>query len=140
MSVAVAVENEIRHRPEDLLSMPEGVRYELVDGRLVEQDMGVESSRIEGELVSRLKRFCEGWRLGRVRRSSIDHRCFPHEPGRVRRPDVSPIRASRLPGDELPEGHVRIASDRAVEVASPHDLASRLEDYREAGVRLVWGV
>jgi Uma2 family endonuclease len=42
----------------------------------------------------------------------------------------------------LPKGHVRIAPDLAVEVVSPRDLApeldEKLEDYRKAGVRLVW--
>jgi Uma2 family endonuclease len=144
MSVAVAVENEVRYTPEDLLSMPDGKNFELVDGRLVEQDMGAESSWIEGRLFSRLLWFCEEPRLGFVWPSSNGYQCFPHDPRRVRRPDVSFIRAGRLPGDELPKGHVRIAPDLAVEVVSPRDLApeldEKLEDYRKAGVRLVWVV
>ena len=32
MSVAVAIENEIHYTPEDLLSMPDGKNYELIDG------------------------------------------------------------------------------------------------------------
>jgi len=34
MSTAIAT--EARYTPEDLLAMPDGKRYELVDGRLVE--------------------------------------------------------------------------------------------------------
>ena len=144
MSVAVAIENEIRYTPEDLLSMPDGKNYELVDGRLEERDMGAESSWIEGWIYFQLMMFCEEHRLGRVWPSSNGYQCFPHAPGRVRRPDVSFIRAGRLPGDELPKGHVRIAPDLAVEVVSPRDLAleldEKLEDYQKAGVRLVWVV
>jgi Uma2 family endonuclease len=142
MSVAIATENQIHYTPEDLLSMPDGKNYELVDGRLVEQDMGAESSWIEGRLMSRLTLFCEEQRLGWVWPSSNGYQCFPHAPGRVRRPDVSFIRTGRLPGGELPKGHVRIPPDLAVEVVSPRDLASeldeKLEDYQKAGVPLVW--
>jgi hypothetical protein len=31
-----------RYTPEDLLRMPDGVNYELVDGQLVERTMGTE--------------------------------------------------------------------------------------------------
>ena len=32
--------------PEELLDIPDGDRYELIDGELVERNMGAESSRI----------------------------------------------------------------------------------------------
>ena len=32
--------------PEELLEMPDGDRYELIDGELVERNTGAESSRI----------------------------------------------------------------------------------------------
>ena len=38
MSVAIATENKTRYTPEDLLAMPDGKDYELVDGRLVERN------------------------------------------------------------------------------------------------------
>ena len=75
-------------------------------------------------------------------RPIMAYQCFPHDPKMVRKPDVSFIRAGRLPGDVLPSGFVRIAPDLAVEVVSPNDLApeldEKLEDYQKAGVRLVW--
>ena len=42
MSVAIATytESKTRYTPEDLLAMPDGENYELVDGRLVERNMG----------------------------------------------------------------------------------------------------
>jgi Uma2 family endonuclease len=142
MSVAVAIEDEVRYTPEDLLSMLDGKIYELVDGRLEKREMGAEASWVEGWIFFELMKFCVGRRLGRVWPSSNSYQCFPHAPGRVRRPDVSFIRAGRLPGDELPKGHVRIAPDLAVEVVSPRDLAPKLEkklvDYQKAGVPLVW--
>jgi hypothetical protein len=70
------------------------------------------------------------------------YQCFPHAPGRVRRPDVSFIRRGRLPGDVSPKGWVRIPPDLVVEVISPNDAAEELEEklryYRKVQVLLVW--
>src|SRR5262245_59560195 len=142
MTVAVATENKTRYTPEDLLTMPDGKNYELVDGRLVERKLGAESSWIGGRLHSRLDLFCEEHSLGWVWPADNSYQCFAHAPKLVRRPDVSFIRAVRLPGGELPKGHVRIPPDLAVEVVSPNDLAyeveERIEDYQKAGVPLIW--
>ena len=54
------------------------------------------------------------------------YQCFPAAPEKVRRPDTSFIRLGRLPGEELPEGHLRIAPDLAVEVVSPNDKEENL--------------
>ncbi len=40
MSVAVSTENATIYTPEDLLAMPDAKDYELVDGRLVERNLG----------------------------------------------------------------------------------------------------
>lgn len=61
-----------------------------------------------------------------------------------RSPDVAFIRAERLPAEGIGPGPIRIAPDLAVEVLSPHESASYLEeklaDYREAGTPLLWVV
>jgi Uma2 family endonuclease len=141
MSTAVATQAH-RYTPEDLLAMPDGKSYELVNGQLVERKMGAESSRVGGRLYSRLDDFCDGHNLGIVWPADNGYQCFPHAPGLVRRPDVSFVRRGRLPGDVSPKGWVRIPPDLAVEVVSPKDLAGELEekldDYRKAGVPLVW--
>ena len=46
MSTAVATTTE--YTPEDLLAMPDGKSYELVNGQLVERNMGAESSWVGG--------------------------------------------------------------------------------------------
>lgn len=142
MSVAVATENKTRYTPEDLLAMPEAKNYELVDGRLVERNMGAESSWIGGRLHSRLDLFCDEHGLGWVWPADNGYQCFPHAPQLVRRPDVSFIRAGRLPGGQLPKGHVRIPPDLVVEVVSPNDLVyeveEKVDDYQKAGVPLIW--
>jgi Uma2 family endonuclease len=104
--------------------------------------MGTISSWVGGELHGRLRDFCRQHDLGWVLPADAGYQCFPGEPARVRKPDVSFIRFGRLPGEQLPEGHARIAPDLAVEVVSPNDLALELDrkvkEYLAAGVRLVW--
>jgi Uma2 family endonuclease len=128
--------------PEDLLTMPDGDRFELVDGKLVEQDMGALSSHVAGELFLCLGLFLRSHRLGWVFPADTTYQCFPGRPNVVRKPDVSFIRLGRLPNEELPGGHIRIASDLAAEVVSPKDLFYEVEEkvaeYRSAGVSLIW--
>ena len=130
--------------PEDLLTMPDGERYELVDGELVEKDMGAESSWIGGQLFARLESFNQEAKLGWVLPSDVGYQCFAEDARRVRKPDTSFIRQGRLPRERLPKGHVRIFPDLAVEVVSPNDLFSEVRrkvgEYLGAGVRLVWVV
>jgi Uma2 family endonuclease len=132
------------YTPEDLLAMPDGDRYELVDGRLVERSMGAESSFIGANLLSLLVVFCKTHGLGWVFGADCGYQCFPGQPGLVRKPDVSFLRSDKLPGGRLPEGHVKVAPDLAVEVLSPNDLVyetdQKVEEYLAAGVPLVWVV
>jgi Uma2 family endonuclease len=141
MSTAVATEAR-RYTPEDLLAMPDGKSFELVNGQLVERKMGAESSQVGGRLYARLDRFCEEHNLGIVWPADNGYQCFPHAPGLVRRPDVSFVKKGRLPGDVAPDGWVKIPPDLAVEVVSPNDsieeFEEKLEDYQKAGVPLVW--
>ncbi len=106
MSTAVATKT--RYTPEDLLAMPDGKSYELVDGQLVERNMGAESSWVGGRLLSRLDRFCEEHGLGWALPTDNGFQCFPHQPKLVRRPDVSFVRYGRLPGGVLPAGWIKI--------------------------------
>lgn len=128
--------------PEMLLSMPDGDAYELVNGELVERQMGFRSSRIGGQLFELLAVHCREHRLGWVLPSDTGFQCFPDDPHKVRKPDVSFIRADRLSAAEEPEGWATIAPDLAVEVISPNDLfeavAIKVNEYLEAGIRLVW--
>lgn len=141
MSTAIT---PIGFTPEDLLEMPEGDLYELVDGRLVERDMGAKSSWVGGRLYRRLSDFSDGNKLGWVWPADNGYQCFPKKPTKVRRPDVSFIRFGRLPGEQLPEGFIRIAPDLAAEVISPNEMAyeldEKIQEYQEAGVRLIWVV
>jgi Uma2 family endonuclease len=78
--------------PEDLLAMPDGKSYELVDGQVVERETGIKSGWVAGRLHTRLDHFCEERKVGWAFTSEAGYQCFPHEPGRVRKPDVSFVR------------------------------------------------
>ena len=140
MSTAIATKSH--YTPEDLLALPDEKSYELVDGQLVERDMGAESSSVAGELYFRLKLHCRDRELGLAWPADNGYQCFPHDPDLVRRPDVSFVRRGRLPGDVAPKGWVKIPPDLAVEVVSPNDrvyaLDAKLADYRKVRVPLVW--
>ena len=140
--MSTAVETETQYTPEDLLAMPDSKSYELVDGQLVERKMGIESDWVAGRLHSRLDRFCQEHEVGWALSSESGYQCFPHEPGRVRKPDVSFVRYGRFPGGVLPKGWAKIRPDLAVEVVSPNDNAGELDeklaDYEKVGVPLIW--
>ena len=132
------------YTPEDLLSLPDAVNYELVDGNLVERNSGSESSVIAALIATVLNNFIRGKRIGLVFGADCGYQCFPDAPEEVRKPDVSVVASGRLPGDKPPKGHTKIAPNLAVEVISPNDLAYEIEDkvaeYLAAGVKLVWVV
>jgi Uma2 family endonuclease len=133
-----------RYTPEDLLAMPDAVCYELVNGELVERKTGWKSSRIGASVICLLSVHCDAHGLGWVAGADASYQCFPDAPNKVRKPDASFICLERMPADEKPEGHCRIAPDLAVEVISPNDLyyevEDKVEEYLNAGVRLVWVV
>jgi Uma2 family endonuclease len=140
MSTAVATRTH--STPEDLLAMPDGKSYELIQGQLVERNIGIESSWVGTRLLARLERFCEQHDSGWTLQADSGYQCFPHDPEMVRKPDASFVRRGRFPGNLLPKGWATIPPDLAVEVVSPNDRVSELEeklgDYRKAGVPLVW--
>lgn len=128
--------------PEDLLKMPDSKRYELIDGRPVEREMGAEADDIGCELIILLRTFCRANGLGRVYGAGTGYQCFPSNPKRVRIPDVSFVATGRLPGNRTPEGYITVAPDFAAEVVSPRDryeaVQLKMMDYKDAKVRLIW--
>lgn len=65
-------------------------------------------------------------------------------PDTVRGPDVSYIRADRLPASGTPEGFWTLAPDLAVEIVSPSETADevreKVRDFLSAGTPLVWTI
>ena len=131
------------YSPEDLLTMPDGDRYELVDGQLVEKDMSYKSSYVSGRAYAKLNAKIEPENLGWLAPEGVTYQCFATDPRRVRKADVSFIELDRLTDDQFTsEGHCTVVPDLAVEVISPndhsYDVERKAEEWLEAGVRVVW--
>ncbi len=147
MSTMVATEPEAKPKaditPEELLAMPDGGHYELIDGELRERNMSLLSRRVAVSLARRLDVHCDEHNLGWVVDAECGYACFPWKPSRIRRADVSFIAVNRLPSEEQRSlGYVTIPPDLAVEVVSPNDLVSvldeKVDEYLRAGVKLIW--
>lgn len=137
-----AVASQATITPEDLLKMPEGDRYELVNGQLVERQMSLPSAYTSGRCLQMLGTHNDPTKAGLVLASDVGYQCFPDDPTRVRRSDASFIRWSRVHGSPPSRGRLRIPPDLAIEVVSPTDLAyemdAKVDEYLAAGVALVW--
>ena len=134
---------EQTYTPDDLLTMPEGEKYELVDGRFVERNMSRVSNWVGGEAFRLVDNFVRERKLGWVWMSNMGYVCFPDAPKKVRFPDVSFVLKERLPDALTTDGeYVYIRPDLAVEVVSRNDSAYEVEnkiaEYLGIGVPLVW--
>jgi Uma2 family endonuclease len=140
--MSTAVTTQTQYTPEDLLAMPDSKSYELVGGQLVERNMGLESSWVAGELHYQIRRYCEKHEVGWPLLPDAGYQCFPHDPGLVRKPDVSFVKFGRFPGGVLPKGWAKIVPDLVVEIVSPNDsvyeLDDKLDDYQKVAVPLIW--
>jgi Uma2 family endonuclease len=133
------------YSPQDLLKMPDGDRFELVDGHLVEHTMSAWSSYVGGVVYQMMDSHARAKQLGWVLPEGTTFQCFPDDPNKVRRADVSFFSLERLSVEQaMSEGHLRIAPDLAVEVVSPNDLLykvhEKIQDFLKAEVKLVWVV
>jgi len=128
---------------EDALELPDGERYEVIDGELKERRMSFGSSAIASILIELLRAWMRAGHAGTVTGSDGGYTIFPWAPGDVRMPDVSYISKARLP--RVPaRGWVSVAPELAIEVVSPNDrfidVESKARDWIRAGVDLVWVV
>lgn len=127
---------------EDVLKLPSDLRCELIDGVLIQMSPpGGLHGRVSANVAYVLKRAelsGQGVALGEV--GFILRR----NPDTVRAPDAAFIRKDRIPAGGIPKSFWEIAPDLVVEVVSPFDTAaeiqSKVREWLEAGVRLVWVV
>jgi Uma2 family endonuclease len=128
--------------PDDLLKMPDGDTYELVNGQLVEQAMGAKAGWVSGQIYTLLNLHAKQHDAGWAFPDGTSIQCFPDDPNKVRRPDTCLVARGRFQNDEVPEGHILIPPDLAVEVVSPndsyYDVEAKVGEYLDAGVKLVW--
>src|SRR5437763_1654502 len=95
--------------PDDLLTMPDGDRFELVNGQLVELNMSGLSSLITMRINRRIALFADERNLGIVLPGECGYQCFREEGDKIRKPDGSFIRAGRVTLEQLNEGYLHVA-------------------------------
>jgi Uma2 family endonuclease len=130
---------------EDLLHMPDdGMRYELVRGTLITMPP---AGNIHGNQTMRL-----GWRLAQHVEANHLGIVFAAEtgfklasdPDTVRGADIAFVSKTRLEAVGAVEGYWPGAPDLAVEVISPSDTYTSVEEkvaeYLQTGARAVWVV
>lgn len=141
----MATATPTRHTPEDLLEIDDRPMPELIDGDLVERKpMGQEADEIGCYLIALLIAYSKTTLPGVVNGAQGSFQVFPGDPKKVRIPDVSFTRRDRIPGGKPAKGHGRVPPDLAVEIVSPNDTATKLQqkirDFLNAGIPLIWVV
>ena len=138
----MATVTQTRYTPEDLLFIEDRPMPELVDGQLLEREMGQKADSIAATCLYFVLHFVRQHNLGLVNGAQGSYQVFPDDPNKVRIPDVSFTRRERLSKDGPAEGHGRVAPDLVVEVNSPNDtgdyIESKINDFLAAGIPLIW--
>jgi Uma2 family endonuclease len=127
---------------EELLRMPEdGLVHELVRGELRQvAPAGHKHGRIVLNITTPLDQYIRANKLGAVFAAETGFKLAAN-PDSVRAPDVAFVREERLIGAEAVEGYWPGPPDLAVEVISPSDIYTQVEekviDWLDAGTRMV---
>jgi Uma2 family endonuclease len=135
---------EKQYSADDLWAMShqegDGKRLELVNGVIVEMSpTGDEHGLVTMEFGRLIANYVDSHDLGDVNAAETGY-ILSTDPAIVRAPDVSFISKERR--TPITGGYYPIAPDLAVEVVSPSDSASdvqeRVRNFRKAGTRLMW--
>jgi len=117
----------------------DGYKAELINGEVKMSPTGLRHEQITAKLIMLLGIFLQRTSRGRVYGSSARY-TLPS--GDVHSPDVSFVSLRQLPGGKSPVDYADFPPDLAVEILSPNDRVSDLNDklaeYFDFGVRLVW--
>lgn len=130
---------------EEFLAYPvPDAKAELVRGELrVTPPAGGPHGTAASNLVFMLTTHVRQNGLGRVFGDGVGYELI-RLPRTVRVPDASFVRADRLPAEGIGPGLQKLAPDLAIEVLSPSETASELEekldDYLVSGTALIWVV
>jgi Uma2 family endonuclease len=115
---------------------------ELIDGVLVEKAMGFIESWLASRIVTLLNNYLASHAIGIATGADGMMQIMPDQ---IRIPDAAFVSWANLENSGFPEEAAPLmAPDLAVEVISPgntqREMERKLEEYFEAGVRLVWYV
>jgi Uma2 family endonuclease len=129
---------------DELLRLPnDGMRRELVAGELHEMPpAGGDHGYVGGNALGELKMFLRDHpEIGGGLFAAETGFRLTRDPDTVRAPDVAYVREEWLPQARV-RGFPELAPDFVVEVVSPNDTASeiqeKVDEWLRAGVRLVW--
>jgi len=128
---------------EELLALPDdGMRHELIDGVLTTMvPPGAEHGGLESTVSGHLFVHLTRRPTGRLVTGETGFR-LRRDPDLVRGADVAFIRAERVPPAGLPAGYFDGAPDLAIEVVSPGDSASEVDEkvhqWLDGGASAVW--
>ena len=122
----------------------DGRRYELIEGKLYEMPPpGARHGELTMTIGELLRTYVRQHRLGRVLVGDPGF-VLRRNPDTVRGPDVAYISYQRFPQGQLPDGYLDLAPDLAVEVVSPGDrpthVQEKVQEWLGAGVQVVWVV
>jgi Uma2 family endonuclease len=130
---------------EALLALPRGqFRYELINGELKKMSpTGHEHGRITIRLTVPLAQHIRNRGLGELYAAETGFQ-LSSNPDTVRAPDIAFVRQTRVEEVGDAPGYWPGAPDLAVEVVSPNDRISEVEEkvaeWLEAGARMIWVV
>ena len=127
---------------EELLQLPDtGQRYELVRGELhTMSPASHQHGRIAGKIIVWLGTYVQAHQLGEVYAAETGF-VLAHDPDTVRAPDVAFVRRERVEAAMTDEGYFPGAPDLAIEVISPDDRYTEVEekvtDWLDAGSQMM---
>jgi Uma2 family endonuclease len=127
---------------DELFTMPDdGFRYELIKGELRRMPpAGSEHGAISINIAVVVGQFVKAHGLGVVFGADTGFK-IASDPDTVHAPDLAFVRRERIPEAGIPQGYWPGAPDLAVEVVSPSDTYTEVEekvsDWLNAGMRLV---
>jgi len=130
---------------DELLHMPDdGYKYELVAGRLRKMTPAGSLHGVVGmRLAIALGAYVDDQHLGVLFAADTGFK-LASNPDTVRAPDIAFVARERIPAGGIPTAYWPGAPDLAVEVLSPTDVRSevdeKIDEYLRSGVRLVWFV
>ncbi len=122
----------------DYMSMPDGKRYQLLDGELIVAPSPTSKHQsISGQLYLTMRQFVTQSQLGRVWYAPLDVILSDHD---VVQPDLFFV--SKVRENIVTEANVQGAPDLVVEILSPataqHDREYKITLYSRHGVREYW--
>ena len=130
--------------PRQLCDAQSEAGVEFADGQITEKPASIESNEIAATITALLKFECRKTRSAKVYASGQGYQCYPDDPKKFRKPDVSLMLASRVAGMDPQTGLFPFTADLVVEVISPTDEAYhvdiKVEEYLSAGFPLLWFV